>query len=316
MSTLFYFSNWHQILTGQNYFAQFDQSPLLHTWTLSIEEQFYLVWPILALVVLKLWRSPRVLLVIAVVGVLASAIEMALLFHPAGDPSRIYYGTDTRAQDILTGAAFGILLYRQPRAKTERSRIAFSSLAVAAITVFVLEWTWINRFPNFTYRGGFLLADVMVGFVILGVTMAPAGLPARILSFRPLTFVGRISYGLYLWHWPIFLVLDKARTGLEGWTLFLLRLVTTFVFAVASWYLVETPVRKMTFRGWRSWSWIPVGAVAVPIILFVTTVTSGATANATNIFLNPALSIKNRLATYENAPFPRRGRQRQSPGRR
>ena len=102
--------------------------------------------------------------------------------------------------------------------------------------------------------------------------MAPSGILARLLSVRPLTFVGRISYGLYLWHWPIFLVLDEARTGLEGWTLFLLRLVTTFVFAVASWYLVETPVRKMTFRGWRSWSWIPVGAVAVPIILFVTTV--------------------------------------------
>ena len=85
-------------------------SPLLHTWTLAIEEQFYIVWPLVVLGVLKLSRSPRVLLVVTVLGVLASATEMALLFHPGMDPSRLYYGTDTRAQDILVGAASGILL--------------------------------------------------------------------------------------------------------------------------------------------------------------------------------------------------------------
>ena len=119
LSTLLYFSNWHQILAGQSYFAQVSApSPLLHTWTLAIEEQFYLVWPIVVVCVLKWTRSPRVLLVVAVLGVLASATEMALLFHPHLDPSRIYYGTDTRAQDILTGAALGILLFRQPTASS------------------------------------------------------------------------------------------------------------------------------------------------------------------------------------------------------
>ncbi len=306
LSTLFYFSNWHQILTGQSYYAEVSaQSPLLHTWTLSIEEQFYVVWPVLAVVILKLWRSPRVLLTVAVLGVLASAVEMALLFHPHVDPSRLYYGTDTRAQDILTGAAIGILLSRSPRASGERTRAAFSSLAVAAAAVFAFEWSMINRSTDLPYHGGFLLADAMVGAVIVGVTMAPAGLPARLLSFGPLTFVGRISYGLYLWHWPIFLVLDKARTGLQGWDLFLLRLVVTFAAAVVSWYVVETPVRKMTFANWRSWTWIPVGAVVVPGILFLTTATSAA---ATNIFLDPS-AVKASLATYEKATFPAQGHQ-------
>src|ERR1700728_828819 len=119
LSTLLYFSNWHQIFTGQSYFKQVSApSPLLHTWTLAIEEQFYLVWPIVVVCVLKWTRSPRVLLMVAVLGVLASATEMALLFHPHLDPSRIYYGTDTRAQDILTGAALGILLFRQPTASS------------------------------------------------------------------------------------------------------------------------------------------------------------------------------------------------------
>jgi peptidoglycan/LPS O-acetylase OafA/YrhL len=313
LATLLYFSNWHQIFTGQSYFAQVaagsSPSPLLHTWTLSIEEQFYLVWPILAVIILKVSRSRWILFAVTVVGVLASAAEMALLFHPHLDPSRIYWGTDTRAQDLLTGAALGILLFRQPKLSSERARIACSSMVAAAVVVFAFEWASINSFPDLPYRGGFLLADVMVALVIAGVTLAPTGVLARILSFGPLTFVGRISYGLYLWHWPVFLVLDNARTGLEGWDLFLLRLLVTFAIAVVSWYLVETPVRKMTFASWRTWAWIPTGAVVVPAILFITTATSGAAMTTTNIFLDPA-AVKVSLTRYENAPFPKQGGQR------
>jgi peptidoglycan/LPS O-acetylase OafA/YrhL len=316
LSTLLYFSNWHQIFTGQSYFAQVAAgsapSPLLHTWTLAIEEQFYLVWPILAVVILKVSRSRWVLLAVAVAGTLASAIEMAVLFHPHMDPSRVYWGTDTRAQDLLTGAVLGILLFRQPKVTSERARIACSSMVAVAVLVFGFEWASINTFPDLPYRGGFLLADVMVALVIAGVTLAPTGVMARILSFGPLTFVGRISYGLYLWHWPIFLVLDNARTGLVGWNLFVLRLAATFTVAVLSWYLVETPVRKMTFTSWRTWSWIPAGAVAVPAILFITTATSGAATAATtgtNIFLSPA-AVKVSLNRYENAAFPTQGHQR------
>jgi hypothetical protein len=244
-------------------------------------------------------------LVVAVVGVLASATEMALLFHPHIDPSRIYYGTDTRAQDILTGAALGILLFRRPAATRKGARIGFSWLAVIAAAVFVLEWWRINGSSDIPYRGGFLVADVMVALVICGVTMAPSGLPARVLSFAPLTFIGRISYGLYLWHWPIFLVLDKARTGLEGYSLFVLRFLVTFVIAVLSWYLVETPVRQKTFGNWRSWAWVPVGVVAVVGVLLVTTVDSGA---ADNVLLSPkALSAT--LTAYEHDGFPTGGHQ-------
>ena len=193
---------------------------------------------------------------------LASATEMALLFHPGVDPSRLYYGTDTRAQDILTGAALGILLFRRP-AGVEPSGPgrALVDGGGGGAAVFVWEWTRINGSADLTYQGGFLLADLMVALVICGVTLAPAGLPARVLSLPPLTFIGRISYGLYLWHWPIFLVLDGARTGLEGYSLFALRFAVTLVIAVLSWYLVETPVRQMKFGGWRSWTWVPVGAV-------------------------------------------------------
>ena len=253
--------------------------------------------------ILKLSKSPRVLLGVAVLGVLASATEMALLFHPALDPSRIYYGTDTRAQDILTGAALGIVLFWRPPVSSPRVRVVFSSMAIVGAAVFALEWIKINGSPNVTYRGGFLLADLMVALVICGVTMAPAGLPARILSFRPLTFVGRISYGLYLWHWPIFLVLNEARTGLEGWSLFAVRLLATFAIAVFSWYVVETPVRQKTFGGWRSWAWVPVGAIVVAGVLIVTTVDNGA---ASNVLLNPR-ALSTSLHQYEYGGFPSHG---------
>ena len=141
----------------------------------------------------------------------------------------------------------------------------------------------------------------MVALVICGVTLAPTGLPARVLGFRPLAYVGRISYGLYLWHWPVFLVLDGSRTGLTGYPLFAVRVAVTFVIAIASWYLVETPVRQMTFRGWRSWAWVPVGAVAAATVLVVTTSTAGA---ATNILV-PKNQVAAQVHTYEYAPFPK-----------
>jgi len=309
LATLFYVANWHEILTDQSYFNQISAaSPLLHTWTLAIEEQFYVVWPIVVIAILKLTRSTRVLFAVAVLGVLASATEMALLFHlhPMSDPSRLYYGTDTRAQDILTGAALGILLFKRPAATSARGRLGFSAVAVAGAAIFVLEWARINASADLTYRGGFLLADVMVALVILGVTLAPQGLPARLLSLRPLTFTGQISYGLYLWHWPIFLVLNHARTGLEDWPLFLVRVAVTYGVAVLSWFLVETPVRQKTFGNWKSWAWVPAGAAAVAATLFVTTSVSAAA--SPNVLTDPK-AVYAQLATYENGTFPAGGHQ-------
>jgi peptidoglycan/LPS O-acetylase OafA/YrhL len=287
LSTLFYFNNWHQVLTGQSYFVQVSAaSPLLHTWSLAIEEQFYLVWPLVVLGVLKLWRSPKILLGLTVLGVLASATAMALLFNPGADPSRLYYGTDTRAQDILVGAMAGILLMGKRPATRPGSRAGYSWLVIGAALVFAWEWSRINDSPSFPYRGGFLVADVMVGLVILGVTKAPLGIPSRVLSFKPLTFIGRISYGLYLWHWPVFLVLDHQRTGLDGYGLFGLRVAVTFAIALVSWHLVEMPIRQMASGGWRSWAWVPVGVVAVVGILTVTTTVVGSAAG-TNILVDP-----------------------------
>ncbi|HXW38962.1 MAG TPA: acyltransferase family protein [Acidimicrobiales bacterium] len=296
LATLFYVANWHQIFTGQSYFVQVSPpSPLLHTWTLAIEEQFYLVWPLVVLATLKLTRSPKVLLAAAVLGALASAGWMAHLYHtgPDVDLTRLYFGTDTRAQDILTGAAMGILLYRRSPATGRSARAGLSLMALLAVAVFVVEWSRINSSPNVVYRGGFLLADLMVALVICGVTLAPRGLPARLLGLPPLAFVGRVSYGLYLWHWPVDLVVNEARTGLVGYSLFAVRSAIAFAIAVASWYLVESPIRERRFTNWRRWAWIPLGAVAASAVLV-----SGTAAAATVPILPSNAPERNAFYTF------------------
>jgi len=276
LSTLFYVGNWHQIVTGQSYFAQVSApSPLLHTWTLAIEEQFYVLWPLVVLGVLTLRRSTRVLLAVTLTGVGLSALEMALRYHDRMDPSRLYYGTDTRAQDILVGAAAAILLSRSTPAIGRTANRGYSVLATAAVVGFAAVWWVTGSDASLLYRGGFLLADLLVALVILGVTKAPRSLVSRALSPGPVRYLGRISYGLYLWHWPIFLVLDHTRTGLDGVGLFALRCVVSLAFAVCSWYLVERPVRQLSFRGRRSWVLVPVGILAVTAVLAVGAVGGG-----------------------------------------
>jgi peptidoglycan/LPS O-acetylase OafA/YrhL len=275
IASLFYFGNWHQIIAGQSYFAQAAvESPLLHTWSLAIEEQFYLIWPLIVLGMLKWWRRRGPLLVLAVVGALASAAEMFFLYHPGVDPSRLYYGTDTRAQDLLVGAVVAIVLSTRRPATSRQSRYRYSALTLVAALAFGVVWSRLNESSAFPYRGGFLLADVLAALVILGVVQAPRELVARVLSWRPLTYLGQISYGLYLWHLPVFLVLNQARVGLTGWPLFGVRSAVSFAFAVGSAKLVEIPIRRGALRSWRAWLATPlaVGATAGVLLLATTAV--------------------------------------------
>ncbi len=272
LSTLGYAANWHQIAAGQNYFAQQAlPSPLMHTWSLAIEEQFYIVWPLVVLGLLRWRRSLRALLGVGVLGALASALTMALLYTPGGDPGRVYYGTDTRAQSLLVGAALAIVLARRTEPLSRRGGRALSG--AAAIGAGVVLWMWVTMTGTTTwlYRGGFLIGALSVAAVIACSVLVPTGTVARVLAVAPLRFVGKISYGLYLWHWPIFLLLDHARTGLEGPALLVLRLAVTLAVSVASYYLVERPVRNGSFRSWRAWTVTPVAAGGTALAVLVAT---------------------------------------------
>ena len=252
-STLLYVANWRFIFSGQGYFDHFaPQSPLLHTWSVSVEEQFYLIWPLLMLLVLR-WRR-RGVFALAVVGASASAILMLVLSLHGTSPDRLYYGTDTRALPLLLGCALAAL--RPPDgivaavSKRGGSRTILATQVALAITGLLgaggLIYCWLEVADRTTwlYRGGFAVVAAAAAAVLISCSDSPRGPVARFLSFRPLRWIGAISYGLYLYHWPLFQLLTHARTHLTGPGLLGVRFAATFVVATLSYYLVEQPIRR------------------------------------------------------------------------
>jgi peptidoglycan/LPS O-acetylase OafA/YrhL len=278
IATLLYVGNWHAIYAHQSYFAQFSTpSPLQHTWSLAIEEQFYLVWPPALLLLLgaarRSWR--QVGLVVAVVVGLASALLMFVLFHPGADPTRIYYGTDTRLFDLMAGAVVAFLAAgrSQPNVRAQEWLHRASPLAALALAAcWVTAGTGTGLPRNWMFEGGFLLCAILAAVVVADARLLKSGVFARLLSVRPLHFLGTISYGIYLWHWPIIVYMTSARTGLTTLPLDLSRVAATLAVSVASYYLVERPIRHMNLRGaWRLWL-APVAGVATAVVLLVATI--------------------------------------------
>ena len=283
LSTLAYVANWHFIVTGQNYFVRYGPpSPLLHTWSLAVEEQFYVVWPALALFVLRR-RGRRGLAVVAALGIVLSATATAVLFHHGAGITRLYYGTDTRVQEVMAGALLALLLPRLARwVRTADVGSAAGTVspgrvvsAIGSVGALTLLWALfgVSGTSGFLYDGGFLLVATATTAVIMVVMVRPRALATRALSLSALGYVGRISYGLYLYHYPLFQMIDGPHTGLSGPALLTVRLAATFAAAVASYHLVEMPVRnRRALPGWHLVVAIPVGLAVVVTALFLTTV--------------------------------------------
>jgi peptidoglycan/LPS O-acetylase OafA/YrhL len=278
LATLLYVGNWHAIFAHQSYFAQFSTpSPLQHTWSLAIEEQFYLVWPPILLLILRgaprAWR--RLGAAVAIAGALASAGLMALLFHPGGDPTRIYYGTDTRLFDLMAGVAVAFLVAARPQpgpAARRALHVAGPAAAVVLAVFWVTAGTPEGIPRNWMFRGGFLLCAILGAIVVADARLLERGPFARLLSVPPLHFLGTISYGVYLWHWPILVYLTGARTGLSTAPLDIVRVAATLGAATASYYLVERPIRRQHRRGLLRFWLAPVVALVTAAGLVVATI--------------------------------------------
>ncbi|MFL6242174.1 MAG: SGNH hydrolase domain-containing protein, partial [Acidimicrobiia bacterium] len=241
-------------------------------WSLAIEEQFYLVWPLLVAGVLR-WRRGSIRSLTAVTGVLlaASAVWMIVLYEPGVDPTRVYYGTDTRAQSLLMGALLALLLTRLRRPLgANATRVLHGGALVAAVWLGWI-WTHTSQEAGWLYRGGFTLCALLVAIVIASVTRPMPGLLGALLSIRPLRWVGEVSYGLYLWHWPLYVLISEQRTGLDGAPLLTARLGATFAVATASFYLVERPIRRGALRRWSARVIAPATAGLLAMALVFTT---------------------------------------------
>ena len=245
LSALGYLTNWRLIFENQSYFQAMGRPPLLqHLWSLAVEGQFYLVWPLVLLVLLRRWDARRLVFPIVALAA-ASAGLMAFLHHPGIDPSRLYYGTDTRAAALLIGAA---LACRPPRWRTDGRmgfprRAALELASAAAVAGLALCVVAISEFDTGLYRGGFLGVAVLAG-ALVALAGHPRGSLAAVLGSRPLVWLGRRSYAVYLWFWPVMMLTrPHSDVDLTGTPLLALRIAITLALAALSYRLVESPVR-------------------------------------------------------------------------
>lgn len=254
VAAFFWISNWAFVAQRTDYFAQgAPPSPLQHTWSLGVEEQYYLLWPLLLIAVAAFfWAQMRLaVFLLATAGVIASATASILLTTDS-TLNRIYFGTDSRAQALLVGAAAAALLVRDWSVLNDRGSLIRTRWGhiVARIVPFVGVAVLAAAAHYATgsvsdFRHGLLIV-VAIGavLVIAPVALEQEGPVARVLAWRPLVALGTISYGVYLWHWPVFLALNGQRTGWTGWPLFAARCAVTVALAAVSWWLVEQPVRR------------------------------------------------------------------------
>ncbi|MEZ5245184.1 MAG: acyltransferase family protein [Acidimicrobiales bacterium] len=235
--------NWHFVVTDASYVDLFTSpSPIQHFWSLAVEEQFYLLTPLLLLAVIRFTRDPRVLAIGFAVAAFASTAWMYWLFEDGASIDRLYYGTDTRAAEMLLGCLLAIVLqHRRPvLGRGGRYVLGFAGLAAYAASV----WAFfsVTLTDGRMYRGGFLTFSLLSCIVVYSL-VEDAGPLSRLLGLRPLAALGRITYGVYLFHWPLMLALTEDRTGLDGWWLFALQVSVSLALAALSAKYFEAPIR-------------------------------------------------------------------------
>lgn len=249
-------SNWVFIANGADYFARDTPELFRNTWSLSIEEQFYILLPLL---VIALWRlrSRLTRAVPLVVLGIASAALMFELSVQGADPTRIYFGSDTHTFGLLLGAAAATLLQRtesSPRPPIGLTGQILSIVAALAgfVTLGALAWILVEGSPA-SFQGGFQLATVAALVVIIAVTREGVWV-GRALDMQPLRWIGERSYGIYLWHWPLLLLIGAAGGPWDGqpvapWIVGILTLVATVLISAASYRFIEQPIRTLGIRG-------------------------------------------------------------------
>lgn len=256
LSVVFYYNNWWLIFHNVSYFESFGPlSPIGHLWSLAIEEQFYILWPVVLIVGLKLFRRRRMLILITLLGTIASVLAMGMIYEPGIDPSRVYYGTDTRVFALLLGAAFAFVFpsRKMPQKISNSSRLILDIIGGASLIGVLWMIGITNEYDESLYRGG-LAFFVFLSAIVTVVLAHPASRIARFMGNPSLRWVGLRSYSLYLWHYPVITLTSPSvnTEGFDGSQIFL-QLALTFLLAAFSWKFIEEPIRQGTWHSfWRN----------------------------------------------------------------
>jgi peptidoglycan/LPS O-acetylase OafA/YrhL len=248
IAATFYYSNWHYIFQELSYFEAFEKPSLLtHFWSLAIEEQFYIFWAVVILFFLKIVKSRKAIFLFILLASILSAVWMTILHNPNLDPSRVYYGTDTRIFSLLIGASFAVIAPRHPLTKLKKW--LFEIMATIGLTVFLLMILYTNQYDSFVYEGGMALLSLTTACLVMSLALSPSLIVNKILEWQPLKWIGIRSYGIYLWHYPIHLFMNSNINtgGLNGLKIGV-EITLTFLIAAISYTYVEKPIRQGAFR--------------------------------------------------------------------
>ncbi|MEY4130115.1 MAG: hypothetical protein RLZZ31_239 [Actinomycetota bacterium] len=287
LSALGYVANWRMYWSGTSYADLFsDPTPLQHFWSLAIEEQFYLFFPLIVIAAMKL-GGRKLLTTICVVAAAASVTAMVLL---RDNFDRIYYGTDTRVTELILGVLLALWWAgrEQKIADSPKQKVITNTAQIAGLIAFVailISWNRIPEAWDGLARGGFPVYAVASTVLIFAMTR-----PGPLTWFFSLSFMrwaGFLSYGLYLYHWPIFLWINEDRTGLSQWPLFGVRMAATIAVSLVSYYLLEMPIRKKKLLRTTKTA-LPVTAVALSLSVVCAFVV---TANPPKVFI-PYADVK------------------------
>jgi peptidoglycan/LPS O-acetylase OafA/YrhL len=249
LSAALYFANWSTIAQHGSYFARFAAPlPLDHLWSLSIEEQFYLVWPLVLVLGIWLARGRRRLALATLALAAGSLLVVASLYHPGYDPTRIYEGTDTRAFGLLIGAALAMVWpSRVPKGASRRGtrrgvdKALDAAGALGLVGIAVLVWRT-SPLSGFLYPDGFLLLTLAT-VAVIAAAVNPGSRLGDLLGWRPLRWLGVRSYGIYLWQWPIIVLLSPGP-GAQPLGRAVIEVGITVVVAGLSWRFLEDPIRR------------------------------------------------------------------------
>ena len=331
-AALLYITNWVYIVREVPYFEAFGRPPLLQQlWSLAVEEQFYLLWPLLLLFLLRCSKNKRYILLSSIILMIAlSAVWMAVLYSPDLDPLRVYYGTDTRAAGFLVGALLAVV-WSPWKTWQKTGQLRFETLGWAGLFALLIFYNRLNEFQPFLYRGGILLTALASALLIVGAS-TPTTFISRVLEISPLRWIGSRSYSIYLWHWPVFM-LTRPGFDIDLPTLWIRagQVAITFLLAELSYRWVETPVRQRGFRAslrsiqqtFRQWS-VPrklglgAGILSAGLLLIwqgsLHQVTASAPLDESPFVQNTSVPAEiTSTPTEEVEPQPTRGSSSQSP---
>ncbi|WP_425339590.1 acyltransferase family protein [Paenibacillus etheri] len=251
ISSLFYFNNWWLIFHNVSYFESFGPpSPIGHLWSLSIEGQFYILWPIVLIIVMKIARRRGKLIAWIMACAAVSALAMALIYVPGTDPSRVYYGTDTRVFALLIGAALAVAWPSQKLNDkvSEPARRVLDIVGGLGLILLLVLFYQVNEFDDLLYRGGFLVIS-LIAAVVIAVLAHPASRLGAIVGCKPLRWIGVRSYSLYIWHFPV-IILSSPNVNTEESSILriIIQVAVSFLLAALSYKYVEEPIRRGSFN--------------------------------------------------------------------